>query len=523
MSGRYIGPVERFKEAVEKRDAAGIRVLLAAHPDLREAINQPLFHTEPAIVFSRRDRAMVDVLLDFGADINARSQFWGRTVGVLDENTPQMREYLIERGALAEIDEFVETVRAGNVAAVRSLLARTPALRLYVNRPLFPFGTQAIVAAKDNREMVDTLLEFGADINVRSDWWAGGFGVLDNTNPEQAAWLIRRGAILDIHAAAALGMIDKVKEWLASDPSLVHARGGDGQRPLHFASTKEIIDLLLEHGAEINARDIDHQSTAAQYKVQDRELCRHLIARGADIDIFMAAALGDRELVERALADDPDSIKAHIGEPGYAPVPPGHIYQWKLIGGPSVLTVAAKDGGREIYEFLLGRSPVKEQFLAACQLADEAGAARALAASPSLLKELTIAEHAQIVQAASSHNLAGLQLMLELGFDVNTRGGEGFTPVASAALRGDVAVVQVLIERRANLEIRNDYGGTALDSCQWGSLNFCARNGDYPACAEALLKGGAKLYYPHFGSEAVQAVLQRYSEPTGQSSPLSRT
>ena len=294
--------------------------------------------------------------------------------------------------------------------------------------------------------------------------------------------------------------------------------GGDGQRPLHFASTKEIVDLLLEHGADINARDIDHQSTAAQYKVRDRDLCRYLIARGADIDIFMAAALGDRDLVERALADDPDSIKARIGEPGYAPVPPGHIYQWKLTGGPSVLTVAETDGGREIYDFLLGRSPLKEQFLAACQLADEAGAARVLAAKPNLLAELTPSERAQIVEAASSHNLPALTLMLNLGFDVNTCGGEGFTPVARAALRGDVEMVRVLIERRADLEIRNDYGGTALDSCQWGSLNFRNRNGDYPACADALLKGGAKLYYPHFGSEAVQAVLQRYSESTDSSS-----
>ena len=56
---------------------------------------------------------------------------------------------------------------------------------------------------------------------------------------------------------------------LAADPSLVHAPGGDGQRPLHFASTTAIIDLLLEHGADINARDVDHQSTAAQYRVRD--------------------------------------------------------------------------------------------------------------------------------------------------------------------------------------------------------------------------------------------------------------
>ena len=187
--------MDAFKNAVENRDAAGLRALLTAHPDLRAAIDLPLFETEPAIVFSRRDRAMVDVLVDFGADINARSQFWGRTVGVLDENTPQMRAYLIDRGALPEIDEFVETVSARKAAAVRSLLARTPALRAHVDRPLFPFGAQAIVAAKDDRAIVTTLLEFGADINVRSNWWAGGFGVLDHTDAEQATWLIERGAI----------------------------------------------------------------------------------------------------------------------------------------------------------------------------------------------------------------------------------------------------------------------------------------------------------------------------------------
>lgn len=502
--------MERFKEAVEKRDAEGLRTLLAAHPELRGGIDRPDFLSEPAIVFCRRDRAMVNVLLEFGADINARSQFWGRTVGVLDDSTPEMRAYLIGRGAIPEIDELVDAVNARDAARVRTLLANTLALRQHLDRPLFPFGAQAIVAAKDDREIVTTLLEFGANINVRSDWWAGGFGVLDGTDPAQAAWLIERGAIVDIHAAAGLGMLDEVREWLARDPSLVHARGGDGQRPLHVARTKEVIDLLLDHGADINAPDIDHTSTAAQYKVRDRELCRHLIARGADVDIFMAAALGDRELAEQVLKDDPDSITARIGQPGYAPVPPGHIYGWELSGAPSVLLVAAKYGGPDIYAFLVSRSPLKEQFLAACQLADEANASRVLAESLNLLATLTQADRAQIVEAASSHNLPALKLMLKLGFDVNTRGGEGLTPVAQAALRGYVEVVRVLIDHHADLEIRNDYGGTALESCQWGSLNFRARNGDYPACAEVLLQGGARLSYPHFGSAAVQAVLQRY-------------
>lgn len=100
--------------------------------------------------------------------------------------------------------------------------------------------------------------------------------------------------------------------------------------------------------------------------------------------------------------------------------------------------------------------------------------------------------------------------MLKLGFDVNTRGSQGFTPVAHAALCGYVEIVRALMAHGADLEIRSDYDGTALESCQWGSLNFHDRNGDYPACAEALLQGGARLSYPDFGSEAVKAVLKRY-------------
>jgi len=505
--------VEDFKDAVRKQDTGRVRALLATHPELRRDIDRPDFDAAaPAIVFCRHDRAMVDVLLEFGADINVRSQFWGRAVGVLDDNTSEMRAYLIGRGAIPEIGDFVDAVQARDAATLRELLATSPALRTQIDRPLFSFGAQAVVVAKNDRPVVETLLEFGANINVKSDWWAGGFGVLDDTEPDQARWLIERGAVVDIHAAAGLGMTAKVREWIARDPSLVHAPGGDGKRPLHWASTPEIIDILLAHGAEIDARCIDHRSTAAQYRVRDTELCRHLIARGADVDIFMAAVLGDEALVERALSADPGCLAARIGRPGYAPVPPGHIYQWKLEAA-SVLLVAARHGGRTIYELLLTRSPLKEQFLAACELADEAHATTVLAERPNLVTELTADDRGLIAAAAFAHNIPALELMLKLGFDVNTRGGEGFTPVGHASLRGHVDTVRLLIARGADLEIRNQYGGTALEGCQWGSLNFRDPHGDYPACAEALVQAGAKLVYPGFGSDAVKAVLRRYAAP----------
>ncbi len=138
--------------------------------------------------------------------------------------------------------------------------------------------------------MIDVLLDAGANINERTRWWAGSFGLLDSASAELAQYLISRGATIDIHAAARLGMIDRVRELLDLDPQLVHARGGDGQFPLHFASTVEIASLLLDRGAEIDARDIDHESTAVQYMVSIRphrhDVAKYLIARGAQIDIL---------------------------------------------------------------------------------------------------------------------------------------------------------------------------------------------------------------------------------------------
>ena len=115
-----------------------------------------------------------------------------------------------------------------------------------------------------------------------------------------------RGAIVDIFAAAHLGMFDRVRSLVSADPSLVRARGGDGKTALHWAVSVDIAQYLLDHGAELEARDVDHESTAAQYLVRDApDVTRFLIGRGATVDIFMAVGLRDAALVERCLRDDP--------------------------------------------------------------------------------------------------------------------------------------------------------------------------------------------------------------------------
>ena len=147
-----------------------------------------------------------------------------------------------------------------------------PELRAKINEPLpnYGFGQHALFAAvqRSDRATIDVLLDAGANIHKRTEWWAGGFGVLDDCDPGLVDFLVERGAVIDAHAAARLGMMSTLTELVAADQNVVHAKGGDGQTPLHFASTVEIARFLLDHGAEIDALDVDHESTPAQYMLR---------------------------------------------------------------------------------------------------------------------------------------------------------------------------------------------------------------------------------------------------------------
>src|SRR3954468_3699014 len=157
------------------------------------------------------------------------------------------------------MDSFVKAVSSDNLALVSELLAHDPQIRSRINDPLGPFDSPAINHVRSPK-MLDLLLEAGADINARSHWWAGGFGLLDLAEPTLANYAVERGALIDTHSAARLGKLDKLRAFIAGDPKRVHARGGDGQTPLHFASTIEIAKFLVEQGAEIDAIDVDHES-----------------------------------------------------------------------------------------------------------------------------------------------------------------------------------------------------------------------------------------------------------------------
>ena len=146
---------------------------------------------------------------------------------------------------------------------------------------------------------------------------------------------------------------------LDTDPLRVLARGGDGCHPLHFADTTEVAQLLLDRGAEIDGRCIDHYSTPAQYLSSIRpEVARFLFSQGATQDIFSTVLCGDDPLVEQLLIVDPDLILARINQAFF---PPGREHDvhntltFSIGLDATPLHAAAKGNRRETVALLVRR------------------------------------------------------------------------------------------------------------------------------------------------------------------------
>jgi ankyrin repeat protein len=401
------------------------------------------------------------------------------------------------------LDQLVDAVQRGRADEIPRLVTAHPELRQRINdpHPKLSFDATPLLAAvyQKNRAVIEALLAAGADINVKSGWWAGGFGVLHGSDLDLAPFLIERGATVDGHAAARLGRLDVLEQLLDRDAAVVHARGGDGQTPLHFAATVPIAQLLLDRGADIDALDVDHESTPAQWMVGDRlDVARYLVEKGCRTDILMTAALGDLERTRTHLDADPSSVRVRVSErdfPKKNPRAGGTIYNWTLDGHKTPHAVARARGHEAIYQLLVERSPSTTRLVAACETGDEAALAALLAERPRLAAELDEDDRARLVYAAEANDLRTARLLLRAGWPLDVRGGYGGTALHWAAWHGNAAMVAELLSYRAALDVRDpNHDGTPLDWALHGSLNSWHRQGgDYAATIDALAAAGARV------------------------------
>jgi ankyrin repeat protein len=428
--------------------------------------------------------------------------------------------------------KLAAAVRASDADRAEQALREHPELKAQINEPMVDYGgMQALLAAvqRTDRKTIDVLLRAGADINARSQSSSGGIGVLDECAPELAGFLIERGAIVDAHSAARLGLLEKLEELVTEDPDVVHACGWNGQTPLHFASTIEIAEYLLEHGAEIDARDLQHESTPAQHMLRvvqarhyprDRqETARYLVTRGCRTDILMAAALGDLALVRRHVENGPASIRTRVNDvyfPKTNPQSGGTIYIYQFGRGRTPHQIARDFGHEQVFEFLMQHSPEDVKMEQAFDLGDEKMFRALLASRPHFVATLAYDDKRRLTDAAQNNNTAAVRLMLSAGWPVETKGEYAMTPLEWASWHGNAEMVREILRYGPQIEHHdNEHGITALGSALHGSMNGWHRDtGDYVATVEALLEAGAKAPEVTEDLEASEPVKELLRERT---------
>ncbi|MEC7761690.1 MAG: hypothetical protein VX874_07255 [Pseudomonadota bacterium] len=133
----------------------------------------------------------------------------------------------------------------------------------------------------------------------------------------------------------------------------------------------------------------------------------------------------------------------------------------------------------------------EEQFIAACARADAEAARHILAAEPDILSRLDLADLRLLPELAAAGASDALQVMVSLGWPVETCGGDwNASALNHAVFRGDSAMTAFLLTHGASWRSQHGFGDDVSGTLGWASMNRPEPDGDWVGCAQALRAHG---------------------------------
>lgn len=292
---------------------------------------------------------------------------------------------------------------------------------------------------------------------------------------------------------AIKGKLDQLKQLLANDPSLLNKRGSHGRTFLFEAVRKnrqQVVSWLLDQGADVqltgcyNSESIvqlDPLTAASFYR---REHFVELLTRfGAERDVFRAAFVGDTDAVEAYLDDSPNLLDAED--------PNDDVYYTPLIsfcvaGGQlellrklvdrgasfrnydaQLLFIAAHMGDTNVLNYLLSQEVSPESSDATLWMATNhmgnLGLLVKSGLSPNQKPYHGLHPLMYACRADKTLNVPKVQLLIDLGAEVNAFGPQGRTALHYAARGGNAELCELLCKAGADRHMRDDEGRTPFD------------------------------------------------------------
>ncbi|MEN6521335.1 MAG: ankyrin repeat domain-containing protein [Armatimonadota bacterium] len=257
-----------------------------------------------------------------GADVNT-ADIDGYTALQLaaSDNHKEITRFLISKGAKVDL---LSAAGIGDIQMTRNLVSKGADINTtgkYGDTPLH------WASKNGHAKVVAYLLGNGArtDIRTKDIGWTPLHYASDNGHLDVARLLISNKASIDAKdfagsAPLIYAVTSHRKEMIALLSSLgadINARDDHGMIPLDWAVYKEpvaIVKELLRCGADVKAKDV-YKYTPLHWAVRAtrNDIAKLLILSGCKPDIYVAAGLGDTDLVKLLLAKKGFDINTQDG------------------------------------------------------------------------------------------------------------------------------------------------------------------------------------------------------------------